>query len=58
MGVWKTCPRAAEKYCFEEGLVREYARALPDWQKADVIGSPYAVDVYDVDPLVGIPGKT
>ena len=53
MGVWKTCPATVEKYCFEEGLVREYAKALPDWQREDVIGSPYAVDVYDVDPLVG-----
>ncbi|MGD8781175.1 MAG: alpha-amylase family glycosyl hydrolase [Ignavibacteria bacterium] len=53
MGVWKTNQTAIEKYCFEEGLVKSYSKALRDWKKEDVIGSPYSIDIYDVNPRVG-----
>ncbi|MCK5088169.1 MAG: glycosidase [Melioribacteraceae bacterium] len=53
MGVWKTSQSTIDKYCFEEGLIKEYNEALPGWQRADVIGSPFAINVYEVNPLLG-----
>ena len=53
MGVWKTCDSIIEKYCFEEGLVKSYERALKDWKKEDIIGSPFAIDNYKVNPSLG-----
>lgn len=53
MGVWKTCPSSIDKYCFEEGLVKEYSNALKDWHHDDVIGSPYSIDKYEINPLFG-----
>jgi len=53
MGIWKIAESAVKKYCFEDGLVNEYKKVLPDFDERDVIGSPYAIDVYEVNPLVG-----
>lgn len=53
MGIWKNNPEAIEKYCYEPSLVATYNNALPDWQKKDVIGSPYSIDSYEINPLLG-----
>ncbi|MGI6524222.1 MAG: alpha-amylase family glycosyl hydrolase [Bdellovibrionota bacterium] len=53
MGIWKTTPSTVEKYCFESNLVEAYKKALPDWKKEDVIGSPYAIDCYQINPQLG-----
>lgn len=53
MGIWKTCDSLIEKYCFEEGLVKNYDRALKDWKKEDIIGSPFAIDMYEINPTLG-----
>ena len=53
MGIWKTCPSTIEKYCFEVDLVSSYNKSLKDWTKKDVIGSPFAIDVYEVNPELG-----
>lgn len=53
MGIWKTNDEAVKKYCFEEGLISDYQKALKDWQEEDVIGSPYAIDRYEVNPRLG-----
>ena len=53
MGVWKTCDNIVEKYCFDENLVKSYDKALKGWKKQDVIGSPFAIDVYNISPHVG-----
>lgn len=53
MGIWETIPSANEKYCFTEDLVKGYSRVLPDWKKEDVIGSPYAINSYKVNPILG-----
>lgn len=53
MGIWSTNKNTVEKYCFEEGLVKEYKEALTDFRKSDVIGSPYSIDDYDVNPELG-----
>lgn len=53
MGLWKTSKSVIKKYCFEEDLVKNYKHALKDWSPEDVIGSPFAVAEYNVDPLIG-----
>lgn len=53
MGIWKTCDSDIAKYCFDEDLVHNYKRALKDWKKEDVIGSPFAVDSYLINSALG-----
>ncbi|RMD50205.1 MAG: glycosidase, partial [Ignavibacteria bacterium] len=54
MGIWKTNKEIVKDYCFEDGLKKEYSKALKDWREEDVIGSPFAIDVYEVDPGIGV----
>lgn len=53
LGVWKTCPGLIDKCCFSTDLISSYNKALPDWKKEDVIGSPFAIDDYEVNPTLG-----
>jgi len=53
MGIWKTCPSVIEKCCFQEGLITSYKRALRDFSSKDVIGSPYSIDKYEINPELG-----
>jgi hypothetical protein len=53
MGVWRVGPKSAEIARAHPGLVEEYSRVLPGWTAEDVIGSPYAVTEYSVDPRFG-----
>ncbi len=53
MGVWRTCPEIIEKCCFTPDLISSYNKGLPDWKKDDVIGSPFAIDDYVMNPAFG-----
>ena len=53
MGIWKTCPSVIEKCCFEEGLLKSYDKSLKDWHREDIIGSPYAIDCYEISAEIG-----
>ncbi|MGK9476754.1 alpha-amylase family glycosyl hydrolase [Melioribacter sp. OK-6-Me] len=53
MGIWKTCEKSIDKYCFEDYLIKSYDKALSDWRREDVIGSPFAIDRYEVNPRLG-----
>lgn len=53
MGIWKTNESVIKDYCFEPGLISDYTKALKDWNDKDVIGSPYAIDCYEVNSLIG-----
>jgi hypothetical protein len=54
MGVWKICESTIEKYCLKEGPTKDsFRETLKDFQTSDLIGSPYAVDRYEVNPIVG-----
>ena len=53
MGIWKTSPEVIEERCFSVELISAYNKALPDWSKEDVIGSPFAIDFYEVNPQLG-----
>jgi hypothetical protein len=53
MGVWGVGPQARTEALRHADLRRRYTEALPDWQRADVIGSPYAVADYRVMGSLG-----
>ena len=53
MGIWKTAPEVINKCCFSVDLISSYNKALPDWNKEDVVGSPFAIDIYEVNPQFG-----
>ncbi len=53
MGVWKTNESVVKEYCFEPGLVNDYNKALKDFKVEDVIGSPYSIDKYELNPHIG-----
>ncbi len=53
MGVWKTDPELAARCGFGIDLVPGYMKALNDWKREDVIGSPFAIDDYVLNPALG-----
>jgi hypothetical protein len=53
MGVWERSAASRQVARTHAGLLEEYRKALPDFDLEDVIGSPYAVRRYAVDPLFG-----
>jgi hypothetical protein len=53
MGVWRRSPGARQAALAHPGLRRAYAEALPDWRDEDVVGSPYAIHGYSIDPALG-----
>lgn len=53
MGVWQNNKEIVNDYCFEPDLIRAYNDALKDWHKDDVLGSPYSIDKYELDPIFG-----
>lgn len=53
MGIWKTSKSLAGNCCFGPDLVPEYIKALSDWKKDDIIGSPFAIDDYIINPVLG-----
>lgn len=53
MGIWEHSPAGRGIAQEHPGLKSEYRRVLPDYASADVIGSPYAVHEYRVDPALG-----
>ncbi|GAB4412596.1 MAG: alpha-amylase family glycosyl hydrolase [Anaerolineae bacterium] len=55
MGVWERSPAGRLQALAHPGLLADYRRALPDFSAHDVIGSPFAVRRYAVDPHLGGP---
>ncbi len=53
MGIWKTCEKIIDETCFTVELISAYTKALPDWKREDIIGSAFAVDCYEINPLLG-----
>lgn len=53
MGVWERSPRARQIGLSHPDLAAEYNRVLPGWTPDQVLGSPYAVHRYAVDPRFG-----
>jgi hypothetical protein len=55
MGVWERSPLSRQVARQHPDLQEGYRRALPDFAAEDVIGSPFAVRRYAVDPALGGP---
>ncbi len=55
MGVWERSPAGIEISMRNEGLLKDFRRALPDFSAADNVGSPYCVRRYVVDAHLGGP---
>ncbi len=53
MGVWERSPEGIRIALGHPGLRQDYTRALPDWTDEDVVGSPYCIRRYEVDPQLG-----
>jgi hypothetical protein len=53
MGVWERSPGARAMSRADPSLLAEYARTLPDFTDADIVGSPYAIKTYSVDAALG-----
>jgi len=53
MGVWKRSPGSRELARTDPALIQAYKQALPDYRQEDVVGSPYAIYGYNVDPVLG-----
>jgi glycosidase len=55
MGVWERSPVGRQIALADEGIRREMAELLPDATDADIVGSPYCIRRYSVDPQFGGP---
>ncbi len=53
MGLWNTCPHIIKECCFTPELISAYKKALKDFKNEDVVGSPYAVEEYEINPIIG-----
>lgn len=53
MGVWERSTGARKVSREYSGWQEEFRRALPDLAERDVVGSPYAIYDYRVDPALG-----
>lgn len=53
MGVWMRSPLGRKIAIEHTGLQAEYEKALPGYTRQDVVGSPYAIYDYSVDPALG-----
>jgi hypothetical protein len=57
MGVWERSPAGVDLSRQDHSLHRHLREAVPDLQPQDLVGSPYCVRRYEVDPrLGGAPG--
>ncbi len=56
MGVWDPSPRSREICLGHEGLMREFHEILPSGVPRAVVGSPYAIRSYTLNPALGDEG--
>ncbi len=53
MGIWETPKDNPRLFCFTEELMNSYDDAVNNWSNEDIIGSPFAIEKYDVSPSLG-----
>ena len=53
MGIWKLCEKKINPDLIPEDMMSEFKTLLPDLTDDDIDGSTYAIDDYEVDPVLG-----
>lgn len=53
LGVWDVSSEIIDECCFTPELTAEYSKALKDWEKEDVEGSPFSINDYVINPKLG-----
>ncbi len=53
MGVWQRSDESRRMAREHPGLQNDYRKAVPDFTQGDVVGSPFSVAAYRVDPVLG-----
>lgn len=53
MGVWRHSPLKEEDLANHPGLINEITHSLPNWDHTDVVGSPYSIIKYELNPQLG-----
>lgn len=53
MGVWKRSPAGRTLSRSQTSLFSRYDECLPGWSLDDVAGSPFSIQAYEPDPLIG-----
>ena len=53
MGVWKRSAIGRRMFRTNAADFAQFDAALPGWQMADVVGSPYSIQGYSPDPRIG-----
>lgn len=53
MGVWQRSPAGIQIARQHPDLQAAYRQALPDFSPDDVVGSPYSIHAYQIDPQLG-----
>lgn len=53
LGVWRK-GLATRKICLQsEGLLEDFRERLPDFDEAEVVGSPFSIAAYEINPALG-----
>lgn len=53
MGVWELGPNGLKLSREDYGCIQSYNENLPGWTNDDVIGSPYCIVQYNINPTIG-----
>lgn len=53
MGIWKVGPNSLSIAKVHEGCIQGYNENLPGWTNDDIIGSPYCIVEYKINPTIG-----
>jgi glycosidase len=53
MGVWERSPRSRQIAYEHSEIRKECRRVLPDFSAEDIVGSPYSIRSYRVEPRIG-----
>lgn len=53
MGIWEVSSQGRKTKALEPSLTTSYSKALPGWSKDDIVGSPYSIYSYRINPEIG-----
>lgn len=53
MGAWRRSPLGRTLSRSQTSLFSSYSKCLPEWTLSDVLGSPFSIQAYEPDPMIG-----